>query len=153
MNMTSRSHQDLVIDQFGPNAAAYVTSQVHAHGEDLQQLDGETGHGAPAYTQHAFEIPAFVWVNDAYRGAHPQVVAALKSNTNKEIRSHNVFYTVADLMGIEWPGAKPERSFASDRFLPDASMKLVAGGLLVMPPGHSEADAGSHAVIAAADAH
>ncbi len=43
--MTSRSHQDLVIDQFGPNAAAYVTSQVHANGEDLQQLAAfVTGH-------------------------------------------------------------------------------------------------------------
>jgi SAM-dependent methyltransferase len=36
--MTGRSHQDLVIDQFGPHAAAYVLSPVHAQGEDLVQL-------------------------------------------------------------------------------------------------------------------
>jgi glucan phosphoethanolaminetransferase (alkaline phosphatase superfamily) len=122
------------------------------HGEDLQLLDGEAGHGQPAYTQHAFEIPAFVWINAAYRSAHPEIVAALKNNANKEIRSHNVFYTVAELMGIKWPSAMPERSFASNRFLPDASMKLVAGGVFVMPPSPLTADAGSRAEITAPDA-
>jgi ubiquinone/menaquinone biosynthesis C-methylase UbiE len=38
MDMTTHNHKDLVVAQFGPQAAAYVTSQVHAHGEDLQQL-------------------------------------------------------------------------------------------------------------------
>jgi ubiquinone/menaquinone biosynthesis C-methylase UbiE len=43
--MTVQSHQDLVTNQFGPQAAAYVTSQVHAHGEDLPQLAAfVTGH-------------------------------------------------------------------------------------------------------------
>ncbi len=36
----SRDHQDVVADQFGPRANAYVTSAVHAQGEDLQQLAG-----------------------------------------------------------------------------------------------------------------
>jgi ubiquinone/menaquinone biosynthesis C-methylase UbiE len=35
---TSKSHEALVTGQFGPRAAAYVTSQVHAKGEDLQRL-------------------------------------------------------------------------------------------------------------------
>jgi glucan phosphoethanolaminetransferase (alkaline phosphatase superfamily) len=119
------------------------------HGEDLQLLDGSTGHGGPIYTQHAFEIPAFVWVNNEYRDAHPEIVAAMKNNATKEIRSHNVFYTLAELMGIRWPGEMPERSFASDRFVPDASMKLVAGGVFVMPPHSSPAKIGQIAVVAA----
>ncbi len=118
------------------------------HGEDLQLLDGDAGHGQPVYTQHAFEIPAFVWVNDAYRAAHPTIVAALKNNANKEIRSHNVFYTVADLMGIKWPGAMPERSFASEGFIPDAQMPLVAGGVFVIPPQRMATAIGPKAVIA-----
>lgn len=36
--MTETSHETLVSQQFGPRAAAYVGSAVHAQGEDLQQL-------------------------------------------------------------------------------------------------------------------
>ena len=101
------------------------------HGEDLQNLDGQTGHGQPAYTQHAFEIPAFIWVNNSYRRSHPQVVEALQANSSKEVRSHNVFYTEADLLGITWPGAVRTSSVASASFVPDEKMKHFAGGVLV----------------------
>jgi SAM-dependent methyltransferase len=36
--MTGTSHENLVTQQFGPRAAAYVGSAVHAQGEDLLQL-------------------------------------------------------------------------------------------------------------------
>jgi len=104
------------------------------HGEDVGLLDGTVGHGAPTYTRHAFEIPAFVWVNDAFRRAHSEKVTAMQANASKEIRSHDVFGTVADLMGISWPGANPGRSFASDKFVPDTGMQHCAGGQLVPRP-------------------
>jgi glucan phosphoethanolaminetransferase (alkaline phosphatase superfamily) len=81
--------------------------------------------------RHAFEIPAFMRVNDAFRQAHPEKVTAMQANASKEIRSHDVFGTVADLMGISWPGANPVRSFASDKFVPDSAMQHCAGGQLV----------------------
>ncbi len=92
------------------------------------------GTAKSKYTPHAFEIPAFVWANDAYRKLHPDIIAALTANSTKLIRSHNVFYTVGDLMGIKWPGAVATRSFASDKFVPDTTMKYLAGGVLVDPP-------------------
>jgi glucan phosphoethanolaminetransferase (alkaline phosphatase superfamily) len=104
------------------------------HGEDLELLDGTAGHGSPAYTPHAFEVPAFVWVNDAYRRQHSEIIAALKNNATKEIRSHDVFYTIAGLMGISWPGAIVSRSFASDHFVPDTMMRHIAGGVPVVRP-------------------
>jgi glucan phosphoethanolaminetransferase (alkaline phosphatase superfamily) len=104
------------------------------HGEDLEQFDGTSGHGAPQYTRHAFEIPALVWMNAAYRKAHPDKVTSLQANIAKEIRTHDVFGTMADLMGISWPGAQPSRSFASDQFMPDTNEKFAAGGILVAPP-------------------
>lgn len=104
------------------------------HGEDLQRLDGDSGHGAPHYTPHAYALPAFVWMNDAYRQAHPDTVAALHNNASKEIRSHDVFGTLADLMGIGWPERNPARSAASAAFVPDTQTKLIAGGVLVAPP-------------------
>src|SRR5580765_4673073 len=36
--MGAKSHGAVVAGQFGPRAAAYVASAVHAQGEDLQQL-------------------------------------------------------------------------------------------------------------------
>jgi SAM-dependent methyltransferase len=36
--MTGKTHENLVADQFGPRAAAYVESAVHAQGEDLLRL-------------------------------------------------------------------------------------------------------------------
>ena len=97
------------------------------HGEDLYALDGMSGHGAAVYSKHQFDIPAFVWVNAAYRQAHADKVRALEQNASKEIRSHNVFYSMADLMGIHWPGQKPEESFASAAFVPDVATPLLAG--------------------------
>jgi glucan phosphoethanolaminetransferase (alkaline phosphatase superfamily) len=101
------------------------------HGEDLLVLDGQAGHGAATYSKHQFDIPAFVWVNTAYRQAHPDKVQAMTENAAKEIRSHNVFYSVADLMGIQWPGLSPQESFASPQFVPDTATPVIAGGNLV----------------------
>jgi hypothetical protein len=75
--------------------------------------------------------PAFVWVNDAFRQAHPDKVTALQANASNENRSHDVFGTVADLNCISWPGANPGRSFASGKFVPDTDMQHCDGGQLV----------------------
>ncbi len=115
------------------NVPATVTF-VPDHGESLPDLDDEAaGHGGPDFYPSQYEIPAFVWVNDAYRAAHPQRVAILKANVARQVRSHEFFYTVADLMGITWPDAKPERSFASPSFVPDTGQYLVGGVLKAIP--------------------
>jgi SAM-dependent methyltransferase len=44
----SRAHQNVVADQFGPRARAYVESIVHAQGEDLAALEGIVERAAPA---------------------------------------------------------------------------------------------------------
>ena len=111
------------------------------HGEDLEKLDGEKlGHGATHRTR-AFELPAFFWYNDAYARLHPDKVQALHANVASEMRSHDVFYTVADLMGIRWNGFQATRSFASPAFAPDSSAPLLAGGLLIR--AHSDPSDGA----------
>jgi glucan phosphoethanolaminetransferase (alkaline phosphatase superfamily) len=101
------------------------------HGESLYALDGRAGHASSVYVPHEFDIPAFVWMNESYRQAHPDKVQAVISNEKKEVRTHDFFYSVADLMGIQWPGAMPERSFASSSFVPEPKEKHFAGGKLV----------------------
>lgn len=110
-----------------PATITYVAD----HGEELNLLDGRSGHGFPIYTRGSFAIPAFVWVNAAYRRAHPDRVAALVGNRDRTIRSHDFFYSIADLMGIRWPGFDPQRSFASSAFVPDLKSPFIAGGNLV----------------------
>jgi glucan phosphoethanolaminetransferase (alkaline phosphatase superfamily) len=104
------------------------------HGEDLFLLDAHTGHGSPGYTAHAFAIPAFVWTNEAFRRLHPQVLQALRANAGKPVRGHDIFYAMADIMGITWPGARPSESFAAASFQPDTTTPYIAGGNLVRPP-------------------
>jgi glucan phosphoethanolaminetransferase (alkaline phosphatase superfamily) len=110
-----------------PTTVTYIAD----HGEDLYALDGNTGHGTATYTQHQFDIPAFIWMNGPFRNSHPDKVRAIIQNADKEIRSHNVFYSMADLMGIQWPGASPADSYASDRFVPDLQSPHIAGGTMV----------------------
>ena len=125
-----------IIDQARALAVPATVTYISDHGEDLYALDGQSGHGAPAYSKHQYDIPAFVWVNAAYLRAHPDKVEAMRRNAAKEIRSHNVFFSLADLMGIRWPGARPEASFASSQFVADTVTPVIAGsgGALVTPP-------------------
>lgn len=120
-----------IIEQVRRLAVPATVTFFPDHGEDLQALDGQTGHGQPAFTQHAFEIPAFIWVNESYRKLYPERVEALRSNAGKEVRTHNVFYTVSELMGISWPGAISSSSIANSGFVPDDRMQHFAGGILV----------------------
>jgi glucan phosphoethanolaminetransferase (alkaline phosphatase superfamily) len=104
------------------------------HGEDLQYLDGNAGHGAPEYTPHAYQIPAFVWFNKAYQKAHPQEVAAVRANAAASVRSHDLFCSLGQLMGVSWPGFDPARSIASPQFAADRRTPVIAGGVLVQVP-------------------
>jgi len=125
---------DRVISEVRKLDVPATVTYVSDHGEDLYILDGNTGHGTAGFSKHQYEIPAFVWANSAYRVAHPQQIQALIANSNRRIRSHNVFYTLADLMGIRWPGAKPAESFASPEFQPDLTSLFISGGSLVPGP-------------------
>ena len=126
--------QQVIEQARGLQVPATVTF-IPDHGEASPSLDGgAVGHGAAQYVSAEFQIPAFVWVNAAYRKAHPEKVAALEANASKEIRSHDVFYTMADLMGITWPGATPEKSFASEHFVPDGTKQHLVRGVLMTRP-------------------
>lgn len=120
-----------VIEQVRLLSIPVTVTYVSDHGEEIQALDGRTGHGLGSYSPRAFEIPAFVWMNGVYRRLHPDKEQAVAQNARKRIRSHDFFYTLADLMGIKWPEAIPQRSFASPSFSPDLTSRFFAGGKLV----------------------
>lgn len=124
-----------VIEQARALTVPATVTFIPDHGEELSLFDqGHAGHGDPVYRPLQYQIPAFVWTNEAYRRSHPQVAAAIEHNAVREIRSHNVFYAMADLLGIDWPGRAPELSYASAQFAPDSSGPVLAGGNLVARP-------------------
>ena len=71
------------------------------------------------------------WMNAAYRAAHPDKVQAIIANSSNAIGSHNLFDSLADVMGIQWPGARASESSASPDFVPDAQSRYIAGGKLL----------------------
>jgi glucan phosphoethanolaminetransferase (alkaline phosphatase superfamily) len=119
-----------VIEATRPLKVPVTVTFLPDHGESLAAKDeGMAGHGGPIYSASQFKVPAFVWLNDAYRKAHPQKVAALEANADRPIRSHEFFYTVADLMGLSWPDEPAQHSFASTSFVPDTSGEMLVGGV------------------------
>lgn len=123
-----------VIDDANELSVPVTVTFFPDHGEDLQLLDGNAGHGAAVFTPHAFSLPAFIWFNHAYRTTHPVEVAAVKANSDARIRSYNLFCSMGQLMGVTWPGFKPQLSFASSDFVADRKTGVIAGGILVPAP-------------------
>jgi glucan phosphoethanolaminetransferase (alkaline phosphatase superfamily) len=124
-----------IIEQVRAAGLPATVTYISDHGENIYNLDGAAGHGGPLYRPHEFDVPAFVWTNAAYRAAHPEKVAAMRANVDKQIRTHDVFFTEADLMGIRWPGAAATRSFASRSFKADDALPVMAGANLVAAGG------------------
>jgi glucan phosphoethanolaminetransferase (alkaline phosphatase superfamily) len=120
-----------VIEQARQLEVPATVTYIADHGEDLYALDGNTGHGTVVFTPHQFAIPAFIWMNAAFRQAHPDRVAAIEGNSGLEIRSHNLLYSMAQLMGIHWRGELPAQSYVSAQFVPDTDGPHIAGGKLV----------------------
>jgi glucan phosphoethanolaminetransferase (alkaline phosphatase superfamily) len=120
-----------IIEQARTLRVPVTVTYISDHGEDLYTLDGIAGHGINQYTQHEFAIPAFVWTNATYQKVHPDRVAAIKANATKEIRSHDLFFSLAQIMGISWPGFRTVSSFASPAFVSDTHGKVIAGGTLM----------------------
>ena len=123
-----------IIEAVGTLPVPVTITYLSDHGEELPSLDGESGHGFPAYTKGAFEIPAFVWMNAAFKQANPGKLRALGLNRDKLIRTHDFFYSLADVMGIRWPGYIAQRSFWSASFSPDARDGFFAAGRRVPAP-------------------
>ena len=101
--MTSKTHDTNVATQFGPRAAAYVASAIHAAGEDLQEiailaeqrrprraLDLGCGGGHVSYhvAPHAAEVVAFDLSQDMLDVVTQE--AGLRVLTNIKTRQGNV---------------------------------------------------------------
>jgi len=85
------------------------------HGEDLPTptctLSGH-GNGTP----YDFEIPAFVWLSNAYASAFPERIAAFKQNADKQTTSAVTFESLVDMAGLTFPGHESDMSLFSKQW-------------------------------------
>ena len=92
---------------------------VSDHGENLYDTPARMrGHGVPGTTVFEAEVPLVMWSSPTFRQLRPDVVAAARRNRDRPVSTADLFYTFADLVGAEWPGAEPDRSVVRLAFRP-----------------------------------
>lgn len=88
----------LLQEQKGIRALIYVSD----HGENLFDDKRELSvHGSYEGTIHEAHIPCFVWLSEEFKQAYPEKVASLEVNIKKQMQSDVIFYSLADLGGLD----------------------------------------------------
>ncbi|UWE18190.1 class I SAM-dependent methyltransferase [Herbaspirillum huttiense] len=111
-----RSHQQVVTEQFGSTAAAYLTSSVHAQGADLQEL-----------AQIAASIPGARVLDLGCGGGHASfAVAPVVEKVIAYDLSEEMLNVVASAAAGRGLGNLAVRQGSADRLdFPDASFDLI----------------------------
>lgn len=106
--------------------AASVVVYTSDHGEALYD-DEHTGGGHPNTPPFISEIriPLFVWTSETYDRLYPEKRQNMEKHLDAPLNSSNLFYAVPDLVSLRFPAGKPEKSFASDSFLPDSASYVL----------------------------
>lgn len=113
----------LLNQQKGIRALFYVSD----HGENL--FDDERSysvHGTYEGTEHEAHVPCFVWLSDEYQEAFPEKVQALEQNLHKPEQSDVVFYSLADLGGLN-EIVVHEKSLFSPELQQQDTIRMITG--------------------------
>ncbi len=78
----------------------------------------DTGHDSRAHSHFHVEIPLIVWMNEAYREAHPDTARGLERNVHQPVSLVDLSYAIADAAGIGGLSEVPRRSFLSAAYEP-----------------------------------
>ena len=112
-----------------PSCVVYTSD----HGEYLaESADASfTGHGYPIPYKSEIDVPFLVWCSPEYREQYPKKWQSIIANRHKKISNENVFYALADLLQIDFPLMKPERSFFNPAYQakPQRKVRSTLGGL------------------------
>lgn len=90
------------------------------HGEYIADnlADSFIGHGGALPYKVEVEIPLIVWCSKQYREDNPEKWKAISENQDKPINIEDMFYSLSDLMRINYALMQPKRSFFNKYFLP-----------------------------------
>lgn len=88
---------DKVIDTVAKDGRKAVLVYAADHGESIPGGSCDAGV-ANRNTRDAYEVPALVWLSDAYAKAYPEIVTQLSANTDNSYNVAAVAQTLLDLM-------------------------------------------------------
>jgi len=90
------------------------------HGEYLADSPNEefTGHGYPIPHKVEVEVPLVVWCSKEYREQNPEKWSTILANQQLKISNEDMFYSLADLLEIDFHLMKQERSFLGKSYEP-----------------------------------
>ena len=96
------------------------------HGEYLAENRGDDfiGHGGANPHKVEVEVPLLIWCSKEYRDANPEKWTAMQKNQNSPINLDDTFYSLADIMHIDYGLMKLERSFFNEKFVPILPRKM-----------------------------
>jgi heptose-I-phosphate ethanolaminephosphotransferase len=98
----------------------------------------DTGHDSRAHSHFHIEIPLIVWMNDAYRRAHPETASSVARNVSRPVSLADLSYAIADAARISGVSEVPRRSFLSAAFEPFERTTLH--GKVHYDRGHGKGD-------------
>lgn len=97
------------------------------HGENLFDDDRDFVFHAPVtFSKYVAHVPLFLYGNSTFRNLKPEKWKSLNENKNRAISNNQIFFTMADMAGIEFKENNPTQSFASDSFK-DSPQKVMIG--------------------------
>lgn len=89
------------------------------HGEEVYDGRNFAGHSEEHIgNRHMIEIPMMIWVSREFAAKRPEVVAAMDAARHRPYRTDDIIHTFLDLMKIEVPSYRPEKSILSPAFVP-----------------------------------
>ncbi len=88
------------------------------HGEDIyDDVRSLFLHASPRPSAYQLHVPFVVWTSDAYAELYPEIVSALKNNSEKRVSSsESFFHTALDLAGIDCKAFDPSCSVADTAY-------------------------------------
>jgi glucan phosphoethanolaminetransferase (alkaline phosphatase superfamily) len=103
------------------------------HGENLfDTKQNIVFHGGSHYTKYDFHVPFFVWTSDEYIERYPQKAECIRNNKDKKLSAGNIFYSILDIAGIEFPGHILSKSIASETLREDSVRYIINTNMEVM---------------------
>jgi len=107
-----------------PSCVVYIAD----HGEYLGEKEGDdfTGHGYPVPRKGEVEVPLLTWCSKEYQEIYPKKWQQLLANKKLKISAEDLFYSVADLMNIDYGLKQKERSFFAEAYQSKAPRKIIS---------------------------
>lgn len=91
--------------------AMYYTAD---HGEDVfDDARGRILHSSPSVSYYQLHVPSILWLSQAYRSAHPAIVAGAEGNADAPTTSRSNFHTLLQLSGVTTPERRDSLSLLS----------------------------------------